>query len=766
MRAISCLAALLCALLVAACGEGGSDGGNADPKPLKIMTTGLPAAQLGVAFPAAITATGGKEPYSWNVESGTLPPGLALSPGTPAMTFSGLPTTYGVYNFTVEVRDASFAVASADFTITVQPATPVTITTTTLPDAMQGNFYFEDVLTTGGTQAGYAWTVTTGTLPPGLGISANNLSGLIQGTPTVPGSYNFTVQVTDSIGATSSQALSMTVHDPLGMVTTNLPGGSMFTPYSQTIVASGGIGPGYTWTMPSGNLPPGLTFAGAGLTCTIQGSPSQSGFFVFTAQIEDSVGNTASLQYGINISYVAPLVISTASLPAGSHSVPYNAAVQAAGGTPPYTWSITSGVLPSGLNFQPGTPAALISGAPTTLGTWNFVVEVRDSQAVTAVQPLSIQVGAGQFGIANSPVLPIAVDGYDYVVKLHVVNSTSATHSWQVTGGTIPPGLGVWDGFGSVGLLSGVPTLPGNYTFTVSVTGTSVSAQATFSVEVRPKLGQLTVATQYLGECSQQFQLRTQLYAVGGTGTGYLWSVAPSSTLPNGLLLNNGVLIGRPTLPGPHTFTLQVTDSAMTVATREYTVETISGGPWRPGFGTLASTSEIRERGVFLLDASGSMAGSKIATVRAEMIATINALPAHYRFELIAFGDQFGVAASYSSPLWGTLLPATPVNQNSAVTWINGPALNPGGGSPAYAALKNTCATYLPSNLKYIAFVTSGYPNTSGSASQVLADFPQWWQPAGDCHLYSICVGGGGASFMQQLAALANATTSGTYIAI
>jgi hypothetical protein len=466
------------------------DAGSAK-KPLVITTTGLPVAQLGVAFPAAITAAGGKEPYFWSVESGTLPPGLALTPGTPAATFAGKPTTYGIYNFTVEVRDASFAVAAADFTITVQPATPVTITTTTLSDAMQGNFYFEDVLTTGGTQAGYAWTVTAGALPPGLSVSANNLSGFIQGTPTVPGPYNFTVQVTDSIGATSSQAFSMTVHDPLSMVTTNLPGGSMFTPYSQTIIATGGIGPAYTWTIPSGNLPPGLTFAGTGLTCTIQGAPSQSGFYVFVAQIEDSVGNTASLQYGINILLVGPLTIVTTTLPSGNQGNPYSAQLDATGGTAPYTWSIVQGTLPPGLSLTSPGGISTIDGTPTTQGSWGFTVQVQDSMALSNTQALIIQVGVNLFAIANSPTLPVAVDGYDYVVKLTTAFAPTTSLGWQVIAGALPPGLHVEGWHNGVGLLFGTPTLPGTYGFTLEASGTIPPvAQKAFTLEVRPKTGQ------------------------------------------------------------------------------------------------------------------------------------------------------------------------------------------------------------------------------------------------------------------------------------
>jgi len=163
----------------------------------------------------------------------------------------------------------------------------------------------------------------------------------------------------------------------------------------------------------------------------------------------------------------------------------------------------------------------------------------------------------------------------------------------------------------------------------------------------------------------------------------------------------------------------------------------------------------------FILDASGSMGGSRIASLRAETTATISDLTEDDEFDCVAYGDQFGVSANYSKFMWTGLLPATEGNKSSAISWVNGPSTNPGGGTPTYACLKKSCEVY-PSDLTKMILVTDGYPNTSGSASQILADFPGWWSKFTDAELICICIGGGGASFMQSLAALAG----GTYIAV
>lgn len=170
----------------------------------------------------------------------------------------------------------------------------------------------------------------------------------------------------------------------------------------------------------------------------------------------------------------------------------------------------------------------------------------------------------------------------------------------------------------------------------------------------------------------------------------------------------------------------------------------------------------VQGKFAFVLDASGSMGGGRIATVRAETVSTVTDLTEEDEFDCVAFGTQFGVGNHYSSFLWEGLLPATEGNKSAAVNWVNGPDLNPGGGTPTYACLQQSCAVY-PGNLTKMFLLTDGSPNTSGSAAQILADFPGWWSKFEEATLVAICIGGGGAAqtFMQQLAAIAG----GTYVA-
>jgi subtilisin family serine protease len=190
------------------CGQGSPP----PPPALNITTTSLPGGTVNQAYSQSVTATGGSTPYSWSVVSGSLPPGLSLSPtGTPSATISGTPTTAGTYNFTVQVTDNAAATDTQALSITIAPAAALTITTTSLPGGTVNQAYSQSVTATGGSTP-YSWSIFSGNLPPGLSISPTGTpSATISGTPTTEGTYNFTVQVTDNAAATDTQDLSITI---------------------------------------------------------------------------------------------------------------------------------------------------------------------------------------------------------------------------------------------------------------------------------------------------------------------------------------------------------------------------------------------------------------------------------------------------------------------------------------------------------------------------------------------------------------------------
>ena len=176
---------------------------------------------------------------------------------------------------------------------------PLTITTTSLPNGTVGVAYIATLSASGGTQP-YTWSVSTGSLPTGLKLST---SGTISGTPTAAGSYGFAVQVRDSGGATATQSYTVSVVSTLTITTTSLPNGTVNVAYSATLSASGGRPP-YTWTLVSGELPPGLSLSSDG---TVSGTPTTVGSYTFTMQVQDSTGLTATQPYTVSVSSQLPV---------------------------------------------------------------------------------------------------------------------------------------------------------------------------------------------------------------------------------------------------------------------------------------------------------------------------------------------------------------------------------------------------------------------------------------------------------------------------
>jgi len=267
------------------------------PPPPNILTTALPGGTVDEAYSATLSASEGTEPYTWSLDSGTLPPGLSLNAATG--TISGSPTAAGDFPFTVKVTDAGTPAQSdtQELSLSVAPApvSPPTITTTTLPDGTVGVAYHETLLVTGGTSP-FTWSLPAGSLPSGLELDA--ATGSITGTPTSAGSSTFTVSVTDRTTQSDTQELSIAVAPaPLAIATPSLPSGILRVAYSATLQATGGE-PDYAWTRVSGNLPRGLTLSSSGV---ISGTPTKQGTYNFTVRVTDSAGTQVSKALSIRI---------------------------------------------------------------------------------------------------------------------------------------------------------------------------------------------------------------------------------------------------------------------------------------------------------------------------------------------------------------------------------------------------------------------------------------------------------------------------------
>lgn len=196
--------------------------------------------------------------------------------------------------------------AQRQFTIDVLTA-PLSVTTVSLPNGVVGTPYADAVAVNGGATP-YAWSVSAGSLPPGLALDP--ATGAIAGTPTETGAYTFSVQVTDSSSPLkmASQQYEVTIasaSNALNITTTGFPDGVTGVPYSATVAAVGGTTP-YSWSSP-GALPSGLTLDPA--TGVIAGTPTATGRSNFTIRVTDSSVPTRNFSAPFTIDVYAPLQV-------------------------------------------------------------------------------------------------------------------------------------------------------------------------------------------------------------------------------------------------------------------------------------------------------------------------------------------------------------------------------------------------------------------------------------------------------------------------
>ena len=517
---------------------------------LTVAPATLPNGTQGTAYSQTITASGGTAPYSFAVTSGTLPTGLSLSSGG---VLSGTPSASGPFTFTVQATDPSFNTGSHTYNVTIN-LPPLTINPASLPAATAGTPYSQTVTASGGT-APYSYAVLSGALPPGLSLAGG--TGVISGTPTTPGAYSFTIQATDATPNTGTRNYTINVgSNVLAVAPASLPNGTQGTAYSQTVTASGGTGP-YTFALTAGALPAGLTLSSGGV---LSGTPTGNGVANFTVGATDTVGNTGSHAYSVNIGTVS-LTVNPASLPAGTQGTAYSQTVTASGGTGPYTFALTAGALPTGLTLSAG---GVISGTPTGSGTSSFTVGATDTVGNTGSHAYSVNIGTGVLVVAPAA-LPAGTQNTAYNQTVTASGGTGGPYTFTISSGALPAGLTM----SSAGVISGTPTGSGASTFTVRGLD-SLGNFGTHIYTLTIGTASLTVNPASLPATVVGHPYSQIVSATGGTAP-YTFSIS-AGALPPGLTLNpvTGVISGTPTGPGTASFTVQATDVNGNTGTRAY----------------------------------------------------------------------------------------------------------------------------------------------------------------------------------------------------
>ncbi len=504
------------------------------PPSVEIEETTLPDATVGVDYRATIRALEGTQrEIRWQVIAGedgsqALPPGMFVTSQLNPLEISGRPRVAGTFAFTLRVQDSSGDRDSIELSITVSPdPDAIAITAEGLSDIpsepegrpmnawIEGDTIDAQFSASGGAGAPYVFAATNvSALPPGLRLDED---GALTGTFQRRGTFSFQVQASDVNGASAIASFVLVVQtftsDLEIFLECEEPApdqGKVGDLFECDACARGGVPP-YEFSIgQDGGVPPGIELIAdeAGESCAeLRGVPTETGSFAFRVNVADSVRERTGLSLFPAIRPQDPPLRVTGRLnrlvpppeeeffvfPQLEQGVPYEFEVFGTGGTEVgYSWEICDGELPNGMMLTNDTPAAILAGAPSMRGIFEFELCLEDSdEDQVARRRFEIRVGAA--------IQPVSV-------------ATSSTTLPSITCGVMVPGgmlsLEAQDGLPPYGWV--IDGLPDGLFFEaqsnpVTISGTATSS-GTFSIDatvydVRNQTAAQTFSLEVAGPC-------------------------------------------------------------------------------------------------------------------------------------------------------------------------------------------------------------------------------------------------------------------------
>ena len=499
-----------------------------------------------------------------SITAGGLPAGVTGTFAGGVFTISGTPTASGVFPYTVTTTGPCNNPALSG-TITVNANSTISLTSAAGSDAQTVciNTAITDILYTiagGGTGA----SITAGALPAGVTGSYAGGVFTISGTPTVSGVFNYTVTTTGPC-INNAKSGTITVNANSTLALTSAAGSNTQTVCINNAIttityAVGGAGTGASIT--AGGLPAGVTGTFAGGVFTISGTPTASGVFPYTVTTTGPCNNPA-LSGTITVNANSTISLTSA---AGSdaQTVCINTAITdilytiAGGGTGA---SITAGALPAGVTGSYAGGVFTITGTPTVNGVFNYTV--------TTAGPCINNSKSGTITVNSNSTLTLTSAAGSDIQTVCINNAiTNITYSIGGTGtgasisaGALPAGV-AGNYAGGVFTISGTPTVPGVFSYTVTSTGPcgNSSLNGTITVNDNSSISLSSAAGTNTQAVCNNTAIVDITYAIGGGGTG---ASITAGALPAGVTGSYAAgvftITGTPTASGTFNYTVTTT---------------------------------------------------------------------------------------------------------------------------------------------------------------------------------------------------------------
>ncbi len=498
---------------------------------LEITTTSpLPSGKIGQVYNFTFAADA--DNVTWTMSSDEIPSGLTFTSGT----LRGTPSEEGTFVFTVQANSGELT-TTKEFVLVIKPALSI-MTASVLPSAKVGTSYSFTLSTDAGNLIPF-WTVTAGDFPEDLTL--DRTTGTISGTPTSDGTYGFTItaSVTGSTRMTASKEFILTIRPAITITTETLPAVRTDSEYYASLRTDADEDKIVVWNLVGGSLPYGIELDSE--TGIISGYSEAEGEYKFTIQAVS--GRLTATRDFVLIVGNDIMIANSATLPAIDAGSNFSQTFTLYNASNSVIWSVISGSLPTGLNLNAST--GTISGIPVTAGTYSFTIQAESGYSI-ASKTFILTVN---LAITTEAYLPEGIAGENYSQRLEVKGAAANNVVWSADANLLPVGLTLT----TDGLLSGVPSEPGDSAFTVYVSSDNAKAEKAMRLIINTFLAvPITTSSLIPGKVGQEYlaELRTPL-------DGVMWSHV-RGTLPPGLTLSStGLISGTPTEAGTFTFTVR-----------------------------------------------------------------------------------------------------------------------------------------------------------------------------------------------------------------